>query len=79
MARIEYPGGNASANPLIVVEPDEVMSWLRTLADDLGLGDRELSVVQVGFPLATEKPTPERVWSPPRITFMVSNIPNSRT
>lgn len=78
MARIEYPGGNTSANPLIVVEPDEVTAWLRKLADDLGLSDRAAKVVQVDFPMATEKPTPEHIWSPPRLTLMVSNIPNSR-
>ena len=78
MARIEYPGGNTSANPLVVVEPDEVVEWLRKLADDLGLADRESSVVQADFPHATDKPQPEHIWSPPRLTFMVSGIPNSR-
>lgn len=78
MARIEYPGGNASANPIVVVEPDEVTAWLRSLADELGLKDRATSVVQVDFPLATDKPTPEYIWSPPRLILMVSGIPNSR-
>lgn len=78
MARIEYPGGDTKANPLVVVDSDEVVAWLRGLADNLGLADRASSVVQVDFPLATEKPRPEHIWSPPRLTFMVSNIPNSR-
>ena len=79
MARIEYPGGNKTMNPLVVVEPDEVTEWLRGLADLLGLGDRAGSAVQVDFPLATTKPEPEHIHSPPRLVFMLSNMPNSRS
>lgn len=79
MARIEYPGGDSRANPLVVVEPDEVTAWLRGLADQLGLSDRVACAVQVDFPLSTDKPTPEHIASPPRLVLMVSNIPNSRS
>lgn len=72
MARITYPGGNVKANPLIVVDPDEVVAWMRSLADQLGLGDRATCTLQVDFP---DSPDMGQIYAVPRLTLMVSNAP----
>lgn len=78
MARIVYPAGR-DANPVVIVEPDEVMAWLRNLADGLGLQDRESSTVQVSFPeYPKDQQAPPFIWSIPQLAFMLSGIPNSR-
>ena len=64
-------------NPIVVVSPDEVLVWLRSMADEAGYSDRETSAVQItvehefaeGSRFHCEVPT---------LVMMVSNIKNSR-
>ena len=66
-----------SANPMIVMEPDDILEWLRERADEAGYADRESSAVQFQF---TDPQTGEEILRNdlPEIVFMVSNIANSR-
>lgn len=64
-------------NPLIVVHPNQVLSWLRSLADKSGYTDRESCAIQI----VVEQPFGEGMkvhCESPKLIFMVSNIPNSR-
>lgn len=70
--RIERPAGIPDGNPLIVVGPQEVADWLRSLADAAGFADRASCVVQV-------KDSDGNVTlGSPELVLMVSNIANSR-
>lgn len=67
-----------TSNPLIVLEPDEVCDWLRSVADQHGLADRAGCCVQI----SVEQPFEGGAlfhWEPPKLVFMVSNIPGSRS
>lgn len=73
MATVERYGPE---NPLIKVSREELLEWLRGKADFLGFADRETCAVQCVFENS------EGVMSTfdvPELTFMVSNIPNSRS
>lgn len=67
---------NADKNPLIVVSPDEVLAWLRKLADEAGYSDRVSSAIQVSY--SDEKGTQVIGFAAPELILMVSGIPNSR-
>lgn len=72
MPKITTPAGMPDGNPLVVVSAQEVANWMRQLADDAGLSDRESCVIQV-----TDSDGRTTLGSP-TLVFMVSNIPNSR-
>lgn len=64
-------------NPLIVVDQDEVLAWLREKADAAGFADRELCAVQITVNQPFEGGKTYH-FEPPMLIAMVSNIPNSR-
>ena len=65
------------SNPLIIVSPERVMEWLRSLADEAGYADRASSIVQIGVEREFTNGATTH-WEVPELVFMVSNIPNSR-
>lgn len=69
--------GADGPNPLIVVNPDRVLRWLRELADELGYGDRVSCAVQVSVehPFAEGKNFHNEC---PTLVLMVSNIARSK-
>jgi Lar family restriction alleviation protein len=66
---------NGKTNPLIVVSPDQVNAWLRSLADAAGYSDRGSCAIQVK--VAHELGDTIRLGSP-ELVLMVSNIKGSR-
>ncbi len=78
MPEVKRPMGNPDGNPLIVVSSDEVIAWLRKLADEAGFADR----ATCAFQLSVTHPFVEGATfhhEAPQLLIMVSNIPNSRT
>lgn len=73
MVKIIDKGGN----PLIVMEPEDVLAWLREKADGAGYADRQGCMVQVSVtqPFAADKTYHGEC---PTLTYMVSNIPATR-
>lgn len=67
-----------SYNPLIVVEPEEVVAWLRSVADQHGFADRASCAVQISVEQPFEGGKTYHA-EPPKLVFMVSNVPGSRT
>lgn len=69
-------------NPRIMVTPDEVNAWLRSIADAHGFKDRESVAVQIAWDeMSGEAPGDyhrEVRLAVPELIVMVSNIPNSR-
>lgn len=58
-------------NPRIHVSRDEVIAWLRKIADEAGYADRSASAVQTTI-------NDQNFLDAPELVIMVSNIPNSR-
>ena len=75
MARIEYPGGNKSANPLLVVSPEEVLAWLYDKATEVGLDHGQSCVVQINV----QRPFVDGAtfhFEIPSLVMMCSNVLN---
>lgn len=69
---------NGVSNPLLVVSPEEVTAWLRSLADAHGFSDRAGHAVQTavrGLPGGQQDVC---LLAAPELVYMVSNIPQSR-
>lgn len=69
---------NKDKNPMIVVSSDEVVAWLRAMADEAGYADRATCAMQITVrqPFAGGSTIHHE---PPELLLMVSGIPNSRT
>lgn len=65
-------------NPRILVTPDEVSAWLRSIADAHGFKDRESVAVQIAWTDNDALGGREIRHVVPELIVMVSNIPNSR-
>lgn len=72
-------------NPLIIVSPDQVAAWLRSLADKAGYADRESSAVQISIKLGSHSvvlnPDDQgeaHLNGVPELVLMVSNVPGGR-
>jgi hypothetical protein len=65
------------ANPLITLQPWEVLAWLRQKADEAVYADRETCAVQlnVSYPFGNGLKLHHEC---PALTIMVSNIRDSR-
>lgn len=67
---------NGQQNPVIYLTPDEVATWLRSVADAHGYTDREAIGIQFGW---TDAETGRQVLlDVPDLAVMVSNVPGSR-
>lgn len=64
-------------NPMIVVSQQQVMDWLRTLADEAGYADRETCAFQTAFEAINGSQRDFRN-DVPELLIMVSNVKNSR-
>jgi hypothetical protein len=64
-----------SSNPIIVVPPEEVLAWLRKIADDLGYADHQTCAVQVVVANEFQGGARHHLECP-TLALMVSNIPN---
>jgi hypothetical protein len=65
------------SNPLVIVSKDEVVTWLRQLANEAGFADRAPRAVQMRY----EDPNGDVFlrYDVPELLIMVSNIPDSET
>ena len=67
---------NNGRNPLITVSADEVVAWLRKIADEVGYADRETRSFQLNVEHKFYADNYHH--EAPSLTIVVSNIPNSR-
>lgn len=70
---------HGTENPRIVVSPERVLAWLRSVADEAGFADRAGDMVQLTVKRPFN-PDPEVRYHHecPELLIMVSNIPGSR-
>jgi hypothetical protein len=68
---------NGKSNPIIIMEQQDVLDWLRAKADQAGYSDRTGSSVQITVKTPFSEGTLHHL-DVPELVYMVSNIPQSR-
>ena len=68
---------DGKTNPLLIVSAEEVITWLRTKADEAGYADRSMSAIQISVDQPFEGGKTYH-HEPPALVVMVSNIKDSR-
>jgi hypothetical protein len=68
---------DGKSNPIIIMEQQDILDWLRSKADEAGYSDRTGNAVQITVKTPFSGGTRHHM-DVPELVYMVSNIPNDR-